>query len=177
MCPNCVALRAKIHEMQLEMGQRVADGDLSVIAQRFGLRGAQGKLLLMLARAKGRPVRTSLLINTICGREANGAENIKVYVSKVRKVIGHEAIETMNGRGYQLSKTFQAVMEEVLPPVVGPPPEPARRFMPANDDADPMAIALAMTVGRLAYMHGIDKARETVANVMVALDRQYGPAT
>lgn len=176
-CRNCVVLRAQLNDKNIELGQRMADGDIAMIRHRWAITGSMARVLLILFRAKGRPVRSNLLISSVIHNAGDGANTLKQYISKIRGVLGHDTIETIHAVGYRLTSEGMALLETALVPDPGPPPPEVDRFMGANDEPTAMGLAVAMTIGRLAHLKGVDYARDVFANTMAALDKQYGPAS
>jgi DNA-binding response OmpR family regulator len=124
-CSNCIALRAKVERLELELGHRRRHGEIGAVMTAFNLTAQPAKMVLALYRANGRPVSHDALLDEIV--TASGADVIRVLISRVRAsgldIITHSRV------GYALapaglSRVLAALEPVALQPVRGDPSDP-----------------------------------------------------
>jgi DNA-binding response OmpR family regulator len=106
-------IHARARAAEARTGGRVQSGDVSldlrtrsvtVDGRDIDLRGKEFELLAMLVDADGDVVDRRTLLGEIWGyRDFEPRSNpVEVYVSALRRKLGHDRIETVRGRGYRL---------------------------------------------------------------------------
>lgn len=111
-CPECAKLKARIDvlqgllsNMELMLQEPTADCDRA-LREAFGLTPNEVSILMMLYRAKGRCVGHVNLIDARVKdhiRSSLGFEVLKVYIVRIRKKLGKDAVATNWGKGYSIT--------------------------------------------------------------------------
>src|SRR5690348_2692281 len=110
-CIHCEALRDEVAELRRALGLSGRLSDQRAIQRAFNLTPGQARLVQALYDAGGKVVPRSTLDTVVLtprGYE-DGADSVKVHVSRARAVLRAEFIETADG-GYALSQTGRALV-------------------------------------------------------------------
>lgn len=107
-CAHCADLEERIVWLEGELGWRQDRLRFLVLRDAFGLTPREAAILELLYGANGKPVPRHRLTNA--GR-AEGDEGdwgdpdnlLNIYVTRLRKRLGHDAIVTLRASGYALS--------------------------------------------------------------------------
>lgn len=102
MCARCDELELQVERYKRELMLRAEDGSIIAIRRAFRLTHAEARLVLILYGAKGRPVSSRFLVEEILS-EQTFPQALKVHVTRARKKLEAEAIETHFGVGYAMS--------------------------------------------------------------------------
>ncbi len=113
MCDRCAALELQVERYKRELMLRDEDGSIIAIRRAHKLAPAEARLVLILYGANGRPVSTRFLADEILSEESY-PETLKVHVSRARKRLGPDSIETHFGQGYALSAVGRALIYRTL---------------------------------------------------------------
>jgi two-component system OmpR family response regulator/two-component system response regulator QseB len=81
------------------------DGDARYDGQSLELSRREFLVLRTLAKRAGRVVSRDTLERAVYGNEAVGSNALEVHIHSLRRKIGREAIRTVRGLGYMLSKS------------------------------------------------------------------------
>lgn len=110
-CANCSALREENAKLRGLLGlERVVD-DLGLIAAAFPVQPQCGRLLLRLYAAHPRYISRRALEHHINTPSAGG---LSVQISRVRKILGADALVTERQVGVRLGDEAKARMDEIL---------------------------------------------------------------
>lgn len=118
-CPNCANLTERIVWLEDELGWRKDHGRLLALKQAFGLTPKESAILSILYSANGLPVpRHRLETATMAPDDEDDRiyvhRLVSVYIVRMRKKLGFEAIDTLRSRGYALSPEGLAKVNGVL---------------------------------------------------------------
>lgn len=102
MCVRCDKLEEEVAFLKSELGLQHAADHLHRLCVAFGVSPGPAHVLGHLYAAK-RPVMAWQLAEALPGRDDRDFEVARVYVSRLRKVMGRGAIETFHGHGYRLA--------------------------------------------------------------------------
>lgn len=118
MCARCEELEEEVAFLKSELGLRSSADELRRLKAAFDLTPQEARIVLAMARAKGKPVmRVQLeeLINERSHKDECAYNLPSVYVAKIRRKLGKEAVITAWGSGYSLSpealERVRAVLE------------------------------------------------------------------
>ena len=114
-CPQCEELKTRIAELELQIGNRhhVAYAALYRLA---GVTPNEAGIVMHLYHAKGRPLDKFFLHdNRVTARDAGAVcpDDIKVYVSRIRKKMGRDAVVT-GPYGYTLGDKGRSLVDLAL---------------------------------------------------------------
>jgi DNA-binding response OmpR family regulator len=111
-CPDCAKLRARIailegdlNDLTLMLTDPTAD-EHRAMKEAFGLQGNEASILLALYRAHGRCVSIENLLQArIKDYAKHGGTDavLKVYIVRIRKKVGKEAVANNWGVGYSIT--------------------------------------------------------------------------
>lgn len=110
MCNRCDDLEEQVAYWKAAAGALHDQDILAGLRVNVGLSGKQAMLLDALHRRKGRPVRTSDLLDLIGSAECTD-QLIKVFVTKIRQKLGRDAIRTERAFGYAIGPAGSAAIE------------------------------------------------------------------
>lgn len=113
MCTQCEDLKIEVERLKRELGLRVDLHDLATIQRRFGLSPMAARLALMLHQAQGRVVGMRVLVEELLSPNTY-PEGLKVHVHTLRRGMGADAVETVQGAGYRLSAVGRARIYQAL---------------------------------------------------------------
>lgn len=89
--------------------------DLGNLASGLDITKQQAEILLLMYNAKNNWLSRSRIEYTISNNNENyNPKCVEVQISKLRKIIGRDCIETINGIGYKLTKVGIAKCKDVL---------------------------------------------------------------
>src|SRR5512144_2904304 len=112
----------------------VTNRQLSQHGQPLALRARPFDLLVTLVESAGRLVTKDALLDRVWPNLVVEENNLQVHVTALRKLLGHEAIATVPGRGYRFTRAVDtasassnmAIAEPAAPATtVAVPPETA----------------------------------------------------
>ena len=120
-CPHCDRLRIsvdmqaeEIRRLKRELGIRRKSGEIGAVMVAFGVTAVPARILLDLYAAKGRAVTHQAL-----GAHMDPDSLLKTldtHIHRIRKAMGHEAIETLKEHGYRLTAPGMSRMLAALEP-------------------------------------------------------------
>lgn len=107
--------------LRSELGLIQGADRLATVRRTFGLQPGDASLVLALYQAKG-SVRNKLQLHEAIpavwvDHDDRGLKIIDVRICRLRKRLGHDAIETLWGQGYRLTAEGIAKVSEALDPV------------------------------------------------------------
>jgi DNA-binding response OmpR family regulator len=118
MCARCEALEEEVAFLKSELGHRNVAERFDALRRACGMRKGVAALVLRLLDASGRLVTYEQLAGAIPNVSTNPedrcVEITKVYASAARQLLGKDAIETVWGEGYRLSKAGSARVSKML---------------------------------------------------------------
>lgn len=97
-CVDCARYRQEIAELRREYGQTISDAHMVAVRTKFGLTATLTQLVLILFVA-GDWVSSRSLEK----RFDKTADTIKVHICRIRRLVGHDFVETSYAVGYRLS--------------------------------------------------------------------------
>ena len=107
-------LEERVAWLESELGLIESETAVHKLRQTLGFGNAAARLLFALYQAKGR-VLTRPFVEDFLGTECvTPRKLIDLYVYRIRKVLGREALETAWGTGYALSSIGRERVREVL---------------------------------------------------------------
>lgn len=114
-CPNCEQLKIRIEELELQINnkQHVA---YDALYRLTGVTPNEAGIVMHLYNAKGRPLDKFFLHdNRVTARDAGAIspDDIKVYVSRIRKKMGADAVVT-GPYGYMLGDRGRQLVDLAL---------------------------------------------------------------
>lgn len=127
-CPECCPNAAKMAAMAEELAalRALVDGTpdeqvAKLLAVLFELEPRCAKLVTFLWTARGRHVPGGLIADTLWPESGAGRSDmsLRVAVSRTRKAMGKEAIETVGG-SYRLGNEARDAVTRALPPSLLP---------------------------------------------------------
>ena len=126
-CPRCAELEERIAFLESELGLTKDATLLAEIRTRFGLTAGEATLLQVLYQSPaGRVARNWTLLEQLPPKEGGpdrGLKIVDVYICKLRKSIGKDAIETVWGEGYRLTPDARLKLSALLKPEAAPSTE------------------------------------------------------
>lgn len=115
-CAHCAQLEEEVAFLRSELGQRYAATDVQIIADTFGLTPGVAHVLRQLYGANGHPVTPWQIAEGLPGIEDRDPEISRVYICRIRKALGRDAVETVRTRGYRLAPASHALVKDTLTP-------------------------------------------------------------
>lgn len=108
-CPNCIALRTRVAELERQIGTGFGKGHLGAMGDAFGLTPREAQMLLTLY------YRNDWTSTLALERHLDCASNTtQVHIYRLRRKLGHDAIESWWSMGYRLPPATRAKIKEVL---------------------------------------------------------------
>jgi len=110
-------LEERVAYLESELGLAQNTARESLFRQAFGLTGQEARLVMALYDVKGRILSKYQLEDAI--QRVAGGTALKiadVYVCRVRKRMGYDAIETVWGLGYKLTPKGVAMVDAIEQP-------------------------------------------------------------
>lgn len=111
-------LEAEVAYWKAEAQRNVEVDTVTRLRDAFGLTPAEAWLVGMLYAANGRVVRRERLCEDVPGGSwedrAEGSNIVEVFVSKARRKIGRDSIETVRYHGYRIAPAMAARIDAVL---------------------------------------------------------------
>jgi hypothetical protein len=104
-CPGCEAKAEQIADLKRELSAFRASNRARLLGEQLHVSPTEADLLLRLYDARGVPLQARLL-----GDRLPTPANVKVWVSKLRRVVG---IEVRDG-GYRLTPSGARTVQDVL---------------------------------------------------------------
>jgi hypothetical protein len=104
-CPGCEAKAEQIADLKRELSAFRASNRARLLGEQLHVSPTEADLLLRLYDARGVPIQARVL-----GDRLPTPENVKVWVSKLRRVVG---IERRDG-GYRLIPASVVTLQEIL---------------------------------------------------------------
>lgn len=101
MCMRCAELEEEVAYLKGELGLSIDTTLNNELRDRHNLSPSDARLLCVLSDAKGRVLSRVQLAEAI-GSESINADSLEVYVWRIRKRLGKEAIKTAWGQGYAI---------------------------------------------------------------------------
>lgn len=120
MCARCEDLEAEVAYLKSELGLRVDLEQRRRICTALKLRPAEGLFVLVLFNAKGRPLTKEQIeeaLPALNDEEPRSYKLIHTYASRVRRVLGFDAIDTVWGQGLKMSPVGCSRVLAILNPV------------------------------------------------------------
>ncbi|GGY75738.1 winged helix-turn-helix domain-containing protein [Pseudoduganella plicata] len=127
-------------------------------------------VLHVLVARQGVLVLKRELLDTVWPGAVVEENNLQVHISQLRKTLGHDAIKTVPGRGYQLA--LPCASEETAVPA-GPPPSPALLYGRDDDLEDCLDLLRNARLVSIVGATGVGKtslARHVAARLHVSFD-------
>lgn len=116
-CPRCEDMAAKIEWMEGLLGLN-AEADRLSCLHRIGLTSQVARMMLALLGAPGRLMTKEALVESIPlidrNYETRDPKVVDVYISRARKRLGFDAIETVYGLGCRLTPSGAARLRQAL---------------------------------------------------------------
>lgn len=117
-CPRCADLEEEVAFLKSELGIRDDAEELHDLKLSLGLRGTtEASVLRRMFDAGGRVVMKVQLQEAIPARDDvrdRLLKEVDIYVCRLRKRLGAQAIETVYGKGYRLSASGMDIVGNVL---------------------------------------------------------------
>lgn len=120
-CSNCHRLEETIADLRYQIAELRNDpssGDLQALKSALGLSMGEAHLLMALYAAGSKVVtNTRLFALRLASTKINDDADmqvIKVNMSKIRKKIGADAIETVWGVGYRITPVGKSLINQAL---------------------------------------------------------------
>lgn len=118
-CDRCQELEERVRWLEDELGYRHDAREASVVGETFGLTPMETWFALTLYKARGRPVERGWLLDSRPYSKAYRSEcptinMLRVYIVKVRKGLGKDAIGTDWGSGYYMTEEGIARIDAAL---------------------------------------------------------------
>lgn len=117
-CARCDVLEEEIAYLRSELGLQTELTMKRGLSRSLGLSPGELSLALALYRAKGRVVTSSFLEEILPDPRGNAGERtlklVQVYVCRLRRTLGFDAIDTIWGQGYQLMPKGREIIREAL---------------------------------------------------------------
>lgn len=125
MCTRCEELEERVAWLESELGiqvditaiERLRRYFLAQARQQGRSRAGAARFVMALYGLKGRAATRLQLLDATARDEADegrAPKIIDVWVCIARRVLGHEAIETVWGSGYRLTAEGQARVAEII---------------------------------------------------------------
>jgi DNA-binding response OmpR family regulator len=113
-CARCAKLQDRVEELTAALGI-LDDATTEILRQRFKLRPVEANILTRLYAAAGRVVQLWALEQALVAQDPLG-NAVRVHVSRLRKALGADHIETVHSGGYRLSPVGRARVYQALNP-------------------------------------------------------------
>lgn len=109
LCANCEVLRRQVTNLERQMGRDFPKGAMGSVAEHLGLTPNESRLLLTIY------YRDDWTASRYIEHHLDMCDSVlKSNVFKMRRKLGHAAIESHWGIGYRLSPAAQLRIGEVL---------------------------------------------------------------
>jgi DNA-binding response OmpR family regulator len=112
-------LEAEVEYLRGELGLSQEAAEVDALVAGCGLTATLARVVLALRQA-GRPLSRAALYDTVehpfC-KEDGDWKQIDVWITRIRKALGYEAVRTVNGFGYTLSAEGHAKLSAILDPL------------------------------------------------------------
>jgi len=119
-CDRCEDLMERIRWLEEELGLQQSGVYGRIVANRFTLTPTEAWIVMILWKAKGRTVDRHWLLDhrpTVLRGDTDGEfelNTIRVYVSKIRKLMNGDYIKTEWGKGYYMSPEGVKFIDDVV---------------------------------------------------------------
>ena len=118
-CDRCEELEERVKWLEGELGLQHSARESSVVGETFGLTPMETWFVLAIYKARGRPVDRNWLLDSRPYSKAFRSEYpsinmLRVYITKVRKGVGKDAIGTQWGVGYYMTPEGIAKIDAAL---------------------------------------------------------------
>lgn len=174
MCQRCEDLEEEVAYLRSEMGERLRVERVDEVARRLKLAPGVTALLLILYGAKGRPVSIYQACEALPSPSKNEDRNphlVAVYVTKIRKTLGADAIENVWGNGYRLTQHGMDSVGRLLGDVTAIDPVEIREIH--DKPPEELRTMAALIAGLLAHKDGDGGAQTAITYRRIA-DRLTG---
>lgn len=116
-CARCELLEERVAYLERELGFRRNDAEVAALIVRLGLTRTEARLVLLMYKAGGKPVRESQLCDEL--PQGGGGDSVKKLISLARAKLDEDFILTTSGVGYSLSpKGLSRVLAALEPPEI-----------------------------------------------------------
>lgn len=103
-CSRCEDLKEEIAYLKSELGMALTKDERVSFRTNLGMDTAEAAIVAALYTAKGRLVETYALSDVLPTENDDRSTNIiKVYICRIRRKIGKDAIRTVYSEGYGLT--------------------------------------------------------------------------
>lgn len=117
MCERCEELEERIAWLEGELHLRHETSDLGAIQAAYRLSPGEAAILLSLYKARGRTMRSHVLLESLPARDHardRDPKSVDVRICRIRRRIGRDAISTIWGHGYSISETGASAVRATL---------------------------------------------------------------
>lgn len=108
-CPNCVALRTRVAELERQIGTGFGKGHIGAVGSALDISPTEARILLTIY------YRDDWTTTATLGRHLDvSVEALRTHMYRIRRRVGMQALESWWGMGYRLSPALRDRIEEVL---------------------------------------------------------------